>query len=91
MNTLARFMAQRRGIILVGKISENQVYESYRKFAIARDGFALSFEAVRPHLQSEIWGIRLWWAATSTYMAEFAFDNVNEEAKESQAFRLGCL
>ena len=76
METLRKFMELRRGIILVGNITEKQIYESYRRYAIQRDGYALSFEAVRPYIQLEIWQIRLWWGSVAGFHAEEYFANL---------------
>ena len=70
MDTLYKFFEIRKGIVLCGNITEQQIYESYHRFAMKRDGFALSADAVRPKIHSEIWGIRLWWAAISPHMAQ---------------------
>ena len=73
METLRKHFDSRRGLILVGHITEAQIYEAYRRFAINRDGYALSFEAVRPYIQREIWQIRLWWASIATHHADQRF------------------
>ena len=70
MNTLIRYMELRRGIIPTGNITETRIYELYRRYAIEQDGYALSFEAVRPYLRSEIWQIRVWWAGNMGFMVE---------------------
>ena len=70
MRTLHDYFASRRGLILVGNITEAQIYEAYQRFAIERDGYALSYESVRPYIHSEIWQIRLWWAGIATFHAE---------------------
>ena len=70
METLHAYLASRRGLILSGNITEHQIYECYRRYAEARDGYALSQDAVRSAIHGEIWQIRLWWASLGTYHVE---------------------
>ena len=72
METLMKYLAERRALILTGHITETRVYESYLRYALARDGCALSFEAARPYIRGEIWQIRVWWAGNMGFMAEQA-------------------
>ena len=74
MRTLHDYFASRRGLILIGHITESQIYKAYCRFAMERGEQPLSFEAVRPRIHSEIWQIRIWWARLATYHAECHFD-----------------
>ena len=74
MDTLNKYLESRRGIILSGNVTETQLYENYKRFAEERDGFALSYEAVRIKLRNEIWAIRLWWQEYQRFAIENFYD-----------------
>ena len=75
MDTLQRYLELRRGMLMVGQVTIEQLYEAYRRFAEKRDGFALTYEAVYPHLVQEIWQIRIWWESLATFRAEQFWSN----------------
>lgn len=81
-NTLHKYLESRKGLLITGKITVGQIYEGYRRFAEERDGWALSYEAVAPHLYSEICYIRLWWQGTTTFRNEQLLANFNFETGE---------
>ena len=77
MNTLHKYLEQRKGILLNNVISTEGLYEAYSRFCEKNKETPLPLKEVEKRLDYEIRETKIWWENLSTFRCEQHIDHLN--------------